>query len=157
MVLPQAMAWVQYWFRILSLKFCGKSKKFAEIYLHNLPLFACMSIVLERVWFLVGIFTKGSRTKRKSINAAPDYEYGDVWTIFCVPLVARRGVRKKYSASHKVEFSLEFEISKKGKQSFPFPILKTHKKELTTMFWTKKHLCFWSKKLYGRRDPTPLN
>ena len=27
MVLPQAMAWVQYWFRILSLKFCGKSKK----------------------------------------------------------------------------------------------------------------------------------
>ena len=53
------------------------------------------SIVPERVWFLVGIFTKGSRTKRKSINAAPDYEYGDVWTIFCVPLVARRGVRKK--------------------------------------------------------------
>ena len=26
MVLPQAMAWVQYWFRVLSLKFCGKSK-----------------------------------------------------------------------------------------------------------------------------------
>ena len=27
MVLPQAMAWVQYWFHVLSLKFCGKSKK----------------------------------------------------------------------------------------------------------------------------------
>ena len=27
MVLPQAMAWVQYCFRVLSLKFCGKSKK----------------------------------------------------------------------------------------------------------------------------------
>ena len=27
MVLPQAMAWVQYWFRVLSLKFYGKSKK----------------------------------------------------------------------------------------------------------------------------------
>ena len=28
MVLPhQAMAWVQYWFRVLGLKFCGKSKK----------------------------------------------------------------------------------------------------------------------------------
>ena len=27
MVLPQAMAWAQYWFRVLSLKFCGKSKK----------------------------------------------------------------------------------------------------------------------------------
>ena len=27
MVLPQAMAWVQYWFRVLSLKFGGKSKK----------------------------------------------------------------------------------------------------------------------------------
>ena len=27
MVLPQAMAWMQYWFRVLSLKFCGKSKK----------------------------------------------------------------------------------------------------------------------------------
>ena len=27
MVLPQAMAWLQYWFRVLSLKFCGKSKK----------------------------------------------------------------------------------------------------------------------------------
>ena len=27
MVLPQAMAWVLYWFRVLSLKFCGKSKK----------------------------------------------------------------------------------------------------------------------------------
>ena len=27
MVLPQAMAWVQYWFRVVSLKFCGKSKK----------------------------------------------------------------------------------------------------------------------------------
>ena len=31
MVLPQAMAWVQYWFCVLSLKFCGKSKKFVEI------------------------------------------------------------------------------------------------------------------------------
>ena len=27
MVLPQAMAWVQYWFRVLRLKFYGKSKK----------------------------------------------------------------------------------------------------------------------------------
>ena len=27
MVPPQAMAWVQYWFHVLSLKFCGKSKK----------------------------------------------------------------------------------------------------------------------------------
>ena len=27
MVLPQAMTWVQYWFRVLSLKFYGKSKK----------------------------------------------------------------------------------------------------------------------------------
>ena len=27
MVLPQAMAWMQYWFRVLSLKFCGKSKE----------------------------------------------------------------------------------------------------------------------------------
>ena len=27
MVLPQAMVRVQYWFRVLSLKFCGKSKK----------------------------------------------------------------------------------------------------------------------------------
>ena len=27
MVLPQAMAWVQYWFRVLSLKFCEQSKK----------------------------------------------------------------------------------------------------------------------------------
>ena len=27
MVLPQAMVWVQYWFRVLSLKFCRKSKK----------------------------------------------------------------------------------------------------------------------------------
>ena len=27
MVLPQAMAWGQYWFRVLSLEFCGKSKK----------------------------------------------------------------------------------------------------------------------------------
>ena len=27
MVLPQATAWVQYWFCVLSLKFCGKSKK----------------------------------------------------------------------------------------------------------------------------------
>ena len=43
MVLPQAMAWVRYWFRVLSLKFCGKSKKkIAEIYLRYLPLFACM-------------------------------------------------------------------------------------------------------------------
>ena len=42
MVLPQAMAWVQYWFRVLSLKFCGKSKKFAVIYHRYHPLFACM-------------------------------------------------------------------------------------------------------------------
>ena len=27
MVLPQVMAWVQYWFCVLSLKFCGKFKK----------------------------------------------------------------------------------------------------------------------------------
>ena len=27
MMLPQAIAWVQYWFRVLSLNFCGKSKK----------------------------------------------------------------------------------------------------------------------------------
>ena len=42
MVLPQAMAWVQYWFRVLSLKFCGKSKKFAVIYHRYHLLFACM-------------------------------------------------------------------------------------------------------------------
>ena len=42
MVLPQAMAWVQYWFRVLSLKFCRKSKKNCGEILRYLPLFACM-------------------------------------------------------------------------------------------------------------------
>ena len=42
MVLPQAMAWVHYWFCVLSLKFCGKSKKIAGIYPSYPPLFACM-------------------------------------------------------------------------------------------------------------------
>ena len=52
MALPQAMAWVQYWFRVLSLKFCGKSKKIAEIYLHNLPLFACMIIAKGNIYLI---------------------------------------------------------------------------------------------------------
>ena len=77
------------------------------------------SIVPERVWFLVGIFTKGSRTKRKSINTAPDYEYGDVWTIFCVPLVARRGVRKKFFFLTRWS-SLQSSTSAKKKVSNPF-------------------------------------
>ena len=42
MVLPQAMAWVQYWFCVISLIFCRKSKKNCGIYLRYLPLFACM-------------------------------------------------------------------------------------------------------------------
>ena len=39
MVLPQAMAWVQYWFRILSLKFCGKSKKKLRRYISTISRF----------------------------------------------------------------------------------------------------------------------
>ena len=39
MVLPQAMAWVQYWFRILSLKFCGKSKKKLRRYISAISRF----------------------------------------------------------------------------------------------------------------------
>ena len=39
MVLPQAMAWVQYWFRVLSLKFCGKSKKKLRGYIPAIPRF----------------------------------------------------------------------------------------------------------------------
>ena len=54
MVLPQAMAWVQYWFRVLSLKFCGKSKKIAEIYLRYLPLFACMGPTGRGFWLRDG-------------------------------------------------------------------------------------------------------
>ena len=41
MVLPQAMAWVQYWFRVLSLKFCGKSKKICGDISQQSPAF-CM-------------------------------------------------------------------------------------------------------------------
>ena len=48
MVLPQAMAWVQYWFHVLSLKFYGKSKKIAVIYHRYHPLFACMHWILSR-------------------------------------------------------------------------------------------------------------
>ena len=39
MVLPQAMAWVQYWFRVLSLKFCGKSKKKLQWYITGITRF----------------------------------------------------------------------------------------------------------------------
>ena len=39
MVLPQAMAWVQYWFRVLSLKFCGKSKKKLRRYISGISRF----------------------------------------------------------------------------------------------------------------------
>ena len=41
MVLPQAMAWVHYWFRVLSLKFCGKSKKICGDISQQSPAF-CM-------------------------------------------------------------------------------------------------------------------
>ena len=41
MVLPQAMAWVQYWFRVLSLKFCRKSKKICGDISQQSPAF-CM-------------------------------------------------------------------------------------------------------------------
>ena len=51
MVLPQAMAWVQYWFRVLSLKFCGKSKKNCGDISQVSPTF-CMyaSIEMEVKW-----------------------------------------------------------------------------------------------------------
>ena len=39
MVLPQAMAWVQYWFRVLSLKFCGKFKKKLRRYISTISRF----------------------------------------------------------------------------------------------------------------------
>ena len=50
MVLPQAMAWVQYWFRILSLKFCGKSKKNCGDISQVSPAF-CMYAVMKVEWF----------------------------------------------------------------------------------------------------------
>ena len=49
MVLLQAKAWVQYWFRVLSLKFCGKSKKICGDISPQSPAF-CMyaKLLLER-------------------------------------------------------------------------------------------------------------
>ena len=51
MVLPQAMAWVQYWFRVLSLKFCGKSKKKLRWYITGITRFlhVCVRVALKRV------------------------------------------------------------------------------------------------------------
>ena len=51
MVLPQAMAWVQYWFRVLSLRFCGKSKKNCGDISQLSPAF-CM-YVLKIFWFVL--------------------------------------------------------------------------------------------------------
>ena len=47
MVLPQAMAWVQYWFRVLSLKFCGKSKKNCGDISQVSPAFCMYAYVLD--------------------------------------------------------------------------------------------------------------
>ena len=54
MVLPQAMAWVQYWFRVLSLKFCGKSKKNLRRYISAISRFlhVCFNpkLVFAEIW-----------------------------------------------------------------------------------------------------------
>ena len=47
MVLPQAMAWVQYWFRVLSLKFCGKSQKNCGDILQVSPAFCMYGLKLS--------------------------------------------------------------------------------------------------------------
>ena len=47
MVLPQAMAWVQYWFRVLSLKFCEKSKKICGDISPQSPAFCMYDCALQ--------------------------------------------------------------------------------------------------------------
>ena len=74
MVLPQAMAWVQYWFRVLSLKFCGKSKKIAEILSPETLLFSmyvCHLTSAISSWF----FDKSVRSweKKSTLNLFKPY------------------------------------------------------------------------------------
>ena len=63
MVLPQAMAWVQYWFRILSLKFCGKTKKICGDISPQSPAF-CMYAFgkgdsnVHNAWWIFDHFTQ---------------------------------------------------------------------------------------------------
>ena len=67
MVLPQAMAWVQYWFRVLSLKFCRKSKKNCGDISPQSPAF-CMY-----VWQFLTIFNVWL--------TRPDWYHHDVCTV----------------------------------------------------------------------------
>ena len=64
MVLPQAMAWVQYWFRVLSLKFCGKSKKICGDNSPQSPAFCMYALVLiclfRRFWHYIFLYINAS-------------------------------------------------------------------------------------------------
>ena len=83
MVLPQAMAWVQYWFRVLSLKFCGKSKKICGDISQLSPAFCMYAFILTSGgfrpwWSREGLWTAATLLySSKSDGDKPFMKIGD--------------------------------------------------------------------------------
>ena len=67
MVLPQAIAWVQYWFRVLSLKFCGKSKKNLRRYISAISRFLHVCVKAWRT-FIFQQLQQNSITRFMKLN-----------------------------------------------------------------------------------------
>ena len=79
MVLPQAMAWVQYWFRVLSLKFCGKSKKKLRGYIPAIPRF--LHVCLRPWWSYSHLkLSKGGQT---ALVSGASQRSGCKWVVCC--------------------------------------------------------------------------
>ena len=105
MVLPQAMAWVQYWFRVLSLKFCGKSQKNLRWYITGITRF--LHVCVHHPLYTY-IFRKGHVSKIKNRNfrkkSPPLKIYVSIvncnicsWVMCGVPLCASISLYAEYS------------------------------------------------------------
>ena len=70
MVLPQAMTWVQYWFRVLSLKFCGTSKKICGDISQLSPAF-CMYGNLKVLKYILSFCVCNVQLKDLNVGSLP--------------------------------------------------------------------------------------
>ena len=122
MVLPQAMAWVQYWFRVLSLKFCGKSKKNCGDISQLSPAF-CMYAVLSN---FLGVKDLLSRR---------------IWAVFIC-----HGFWIPKSECSKPEYNIWFNTSESGVQILNFLYIAWFGDHI---LWSDSTACSYGK-LFGR-------
>ena len=150
MVLPQAMAWVQYWFCILSLKFCGKFKKICGDISPQSPAF-CMYALdfgvlpLHTMYILLNISINCLCTT--SPNKGLDSQMRRESALHQWPPFSNCSHSKQTATTKKSHFIYLFKIdTQTDHPSVPASvaiILNTH---------NKKPRCIWFKKIDKQTD-----